>query len=77
MADLQQYEYHADLLRTIPKAVDLSWFEDSDGLNGLHCLAEVSLKLLLPGRSLGGIQPGKIMIKSMVMNHVKHTSPTV
>lgn len=45
LADLEQYTYHADLLRTIIKAISLPWFEDSNGRNGLHCLAEVSLKL--------------------------------
>lgn len=45
LADLEQYTYHAELLRTVIKATFLPWFEDSSGRNGLHCLAEVSLKL--------------------------------
>jgi len=46
--DLQGYELHADLLRTINRAGDEPAFEDSDGRNGLHCLAEVSLDLYNP-----------------------------
>jgi ankyrin repeat protein len=45
LSDLEQYTYHADLLRTVIKAMSLPWVEDSSGRNGLHCLAEVSLKL--------------------------------
>ncbi|KAN0102290.1 ankyrin [Hyaloscypha variabilis] len=48
MEDLQGYELHADLLRTINRAGDEPAFEDSDGRNGLHCLAEVSLDLHNP-----------------------------
>jgi len=47
--DLQRYEHHADLLRTISKAGAWPWFEDSNGRNGLHCLAEVSFRLPIPG----------------------------
>ncbi|KAF4631724.1 hypothetical protein G7Y89_g6412 [Cudoniella acicularis] len=48
LEDLQQYERHADLIRTILKAPSQPWYEDSDGRNGLHCLAEVLLTLPLP-----------------------------
>ena len=51
MEDLQRYEYHADLLRTILKAGDMPWFEDSRGRNGLHCLAEVDFDLPIPNHS--------------------------
>jgi ankyrin repeat protein len=46
--DLQEYEFHADLLRTINRAGKEPAFEDSDGRNGLHCLAQVSLDLPCP-----------------------------
>lgn len=46
--DLQEYELHADLLRTINRAENEPAFEDSDGRNGLHCLARVSLNLPCP-----------------------------
>jgi ankyrin repeat protein len=49
--DLQRYELHADLLRTIVRAGEDPQFEDSDGRNGLHCLAEVLLDLPVPGLS--------------------------
>lgn len=45
LSDLEQYTYHAELLKTVIKSMSLPWFEDSSGRNGLHCLAEVSLKL--------------------------------
>lgn len=48
--DLRRYEHHADLLRTIIKAGDKPWFEDSKGRNGLHCLAEVAFDLPLPNK---------------------------
>lgn len=41
--DLVQYEQHIDYWRTITAAKDCPWFEDADGRNGLHCLAEASL----------------------------------
>jgi hypothetical protein len=41
--DLLKYEQHVDYWRTIVAAKDTSWFEDSNGRNGLHCLAEASL----------------------------------
>lgn len=44
----QQYEHHANLLRTVVKAGDMPWYEDSKGCNGLHCLAEVAFDLPLP-----------------------------
>jgi hypothetical protein len=47
--DLQLYEQHADLLRTILKACTEPRYEDLSGRNGLHCLAEVSLDLPIPG----------------------------
>jgi ankyrin repeat protein len=46
--DLRRYEHHADLLRTIIKAGDRPWYEDSKGRNGLHCLAEVAFDLPIP-----------------------------
>ncbi|TAQ91311.1 hypothetical protein B7494_g292 [Chlorociboria aeruginascens] len=49
MEDLQQYEIHADLLRTILKAKSDPLIEDSSGRNALHCLAEVSFDLPIPG----------------------------
>ncbi|KAE8453623.1 hypothetical protein EG329_009134 [Mollisiaceae sp. DMI_Dod_QoI] len=42
---LQEYEKHAELLRTIVRAGNDPSFEDSEGRNGLHCLAEVRLDL--------------------------------
>jgi ankyrin repeat protein len=42
--DRQRY-YHADLLRTIVKAGNMSQFEDDRGRNGLHCLAEVMIDM--------------------------------
>jgi ankyrin repeat protein len=41
--DLIRYEQHVDYWRIITSAVDSPWFEDSNGKNGLHCLAEASL----------------------------------
>jgi hypothetical protein len=41
--DLLRYEQHVDYWRTIVAAKDNSWFEDLNGRNGLHCLAEASL----------------------------------
>ncbi len=48
--DLRRYEHHADLLRTIIKAGDRPWYEDTKGRNGLHCLAEVAFDLPLPDK---------------------------
>lgn len=48
LQDLQNYELHADLLRTILRATDNPSFEDTGGRNGLHCLAAVRLDLPLP-----------------------------
>jgi ankyrin repeat protein len=45
LEDLQNYELHADLLRTILRATDEPSFEDTSGRNGLHCLAAVRLDL--------------------------------
>lgn len=45
LTDLQNYELHADLLRTILKATETPFFEDANGRNGLHCLAAVRLDL--------------------------------
>jgi ankyrin repeat protein len=50
LEDLQQYELHADLLRSIVCAGDDPLYEDADGRNGLHCLAEVRLDLPIPGK---------------------------
>jgi ankyrin repeat protein len=50
LEDLQQYELHADLLRTIVSAGENPLYEDADGRNGLHCLAEVRLDLPIPGK---------------------------
>lgn len=41
--DLFLYEQHVDYWRTILTAKNSPWFEDSNGRNGLHCLAEASL----------------------------------
>lgn len=41
--DLFLYEQHVDYWRTIVAAKDSPWFQDSNGRNGLHCLAEASL----------------------------------
>jgi ankyrin repeat protein len=47
--DLRVYEEHADLLRIIVKACTGSpSAEDSNGRNGLHCLAEVAFDLPTP-----------------------------
>ena len=62
--DLQQYEMHADLLRSIVSAGDEPLFEDSEGRNGLHCLAEVRLDLPLPS-SLTDRKPASDPIFSM------------
>jgi len=43
--DFQQYELHADLLRSIVCAGEDPLYEDADGRNGLHCLAQVRLDL--------------------------------
>jgi len=48
LEDLQQYELHADLLRTILRAGEDPLFEDVDGCNGIHCLAQVRLDLPVP-----------------------------
>lgn len=48
--DLRLYTKHAELLRTIRLASDNPFFEDTHGRNGLHCLAEVSLDLPIPGK---------------------------
>jgi ankyrin repeat protein len=45
--DLQINEYHSDLLRTIVRAGSLPQYEDTEGRNGLHCLAELSPNLLI------------------------------
>jgi len=50
LEDLQQYELHADLLRSIVRSGEDPKFEDSEGRNGLHCLAEVRLDLPIPGK---------------------------
>ncbi|KAH7323584.1 hypothetical protein BKA65DRAFT_540230 [Rhexocercosporidium sp. MPI-PUGE-AT-0058] len=47
MVHLNEYEVHADLLRTILRSGDDALFEDIRGRNGLHCLAEVRLDLPL------------------------------
>jgi hypothetical protein len=44
MDDRRRY-YHADLLRTIVNAGNMSRFEDDRGHNGLHCLAEVMVDM--------------------------------
>jgi hypothetical protein len=41
--DLIRYEQHIDYWRTIVAARTSPWFEDSNGRNGLHCLADASL----------------------------------
>jgi len=41
--DLFLYEQHVDYWRTILTAKDSPWYEDSNGRNGLHCLAAASL----------------------------------
>lgn len=51
LEDLRRYEHHADLLRTIIKAGDKPWSEDSKGRNGLHCLAEVAFDLSLSDKA--------------------------
>jgi ankyrin repeat protein len=53
--DLFLYEQHVDYWRTILTAKNSPWFEDSNGRNGLHCLAEASLvttKMPLPAMLL-------------------------
>jgi len=45
----QRYGHHAGLLKTINKAGEVPWFEDSDGNNGLHCLAEVAFYIPTSG----------------------------
>jgi ankyrin repeat protein len=55
--DLLMYEQHADLLRTIVRACKFPQFEDANGRNGLHCLAEAR-NLPLPDAAVGrGIEP--------------------
>ncbi|KUJ20059.1 ankyrin [Mollisia scopiformis] len=46
--DIQLYEIHADLLRTILRANTSPHYEDDQGRNGLHCLAAVCLTLPIP-----------------------------
>jgi ankyrin repeat protein len=41
--DLIQYEQHIDYWRIIITAIDSPWFEDSNGRNGLQCLAAACL----------------------------------
>ncbi|KAF8866091.1 ankyrin [Acephala macrosclerotiorum] len=48
VADLLIYERQADLLRTVRRAWSYPQYEDQDGRNGLHCLAEVSFALPRP-----------------------------
>jgi hypothetical protein len=52
LEDLQQYELHADLLRSIVCSGEDPNFEDGEGRNGLHCLAEVRLDLPIPGMQI-------------------------
>jgi hypothetical protein len=52
LEDLQQYELHADLLRSIVRSGEDPNFEDGEGRNGLHCLAEVRLDLPIPGKQI-------------------------
>lgn len=54
--DSPRYGHHADLLKTIITAGEIPWFEDSNGRNGLHCLAEVNFDLPLPNRSGCGVR---------------------
>jgi hypothetical protein len=54
--DLERYAYHADLLKTINESRKNPQFEDSNGRNGLHCLAEVSFDLHLSGGRPSPIQ---------------------
>jgi ankyrin repeat protein len=59
--DLHLYEQHADLLRTIVKACMVQpQYEDLNGSNGLHCLAEVSLDLPVPKASIFSSTDGNI-----------------
>ncbi|KUJ20736.1 ankyrin [Mollisia scopiformis] len=54
---LQEYEKHAELLRVIVQAGKNPSFEDSEGRNGLHCLAEVRLDLPTSKEPNDGIDP--------------------
>jgi ankyrin repeat protein len=52
MEDLLVYEQYADLLRSIVKSCEFPEFEDTNGRNGLHCLAEarnLPLPSTIPG----------------------------
>ncbi|KUJ08959.1 ankyrin [Mollisia scopiformis] len=51
--DLVHYEEHVDCWRTIISGLESPWFEDLNGRNGLHCIAEavlVSAQKPLPER---------------------------
>jgi ankyrin repeat protein len=58
--DLEHFELHADLLRTINISQKNPQFEDWRGRNGLHCLAEVSFSLNLPKILGGRKQPDRL-----------------
>jgi ankyrin repeat protein len=62
--DLFLYEQHVDYWRTILTAKNSPWFEDSNGRNGLHCLAEASLvtpEMPLPATLLSQLESLKDM----------------
>ncbi|KAH8585372.1 hypothetical protein B0O99DRAFT_696566 [Bisporella sp. PMI_857] len=62
--DLFLYEQHIDYWRTIVASKDSPWLEDSNGRNGLHCLAEASLvtpDMSLPATLLGQLESLKDM----------------
>jgi ankyrin repeat protein len=66
--DLQEYEFHADLLRTILRAGEDPAFEDADGRNGLHCLAQVSFDL--PQSTLDPHQPSSFEKKETYLDQL-------
>lgn len=61
LADLQNYELHADLLRSILRATESLLYEDTNGRNGLHCLASVRLDLPV---STANLNDGSSALKS-------------
>jgi hypothetical protein len=68
VADLREYEHHANLLRTIRKAGLWAWFEDSNGRNGLHCLAEVLLKFSVHGAPSSNVPHTKLDDPARALN---------
>jgi hypothetical protein len=50
---------HARLLETARLALDAPWLEDSEGRNGLHCLAEASMRMSIKNTDTPSSRPNK------------------